>query len=236
MYLPDAALIKWYALINGRLAKIVAMLFLQILASPMLHAKNIQLIDKNGMPVTNAVIAIPMPSEVSAPAPTEIAIMDQINKQFEPRVLVIKQGQGVSFPNSDDIRHHVYSFSATKPFEIKLFKGAVNQPISFDKPGIVVLGCNIHDQMVGYIYVAHNEQTFVTDRQGQANIPNNINTILVWHEQISAQNTERLTFDLTTNAVETTPERLTLTLPIVLAAPNLDEPVKSTSKFKSKFN
>ena len=51
----------------------------------------------------------------------------------------------MTFPNLDPIMHHVYSFSATKPFEIKLYSGDPPTGILFDKPGVATLGCNIHD-------------------------------------------------------------------------------------------
>ena len=87
-----------------------------------------------------------------------VAVMDQVNKQFLPELLIVQQGQLVNFPNSDNIRHNVYSFSSAKSFQLKLYSGQPKEPIIFDTQGVVVLGCNIHDSMVGYIYVAKSEQ------------------------------------------------------------------------------
>ena len=77
----------------------------------------------------------------------------QQKKQFLPQVLVVPLGSEVHFPNHDTVRHHVYSFSQAKKFELKLYSGTPANPVLFDRPGVVVLGCNIHDQMVGWILV-----------------------------------------------------------------------------------
>lgn len=94
--------------------------------------------------------------------------MDQVNKQFEPHVLIVPQNSLVNFPNSDDIRHHVYSFSPAITFELKLYSGRPKQPILFQQPGIVTIGCNIHDAMVGYIYVTNATAAVKSDAQGKA--------------------------------------------------------------------
>lgn len=81
------------------------------------------------------------------------AVMDQRNLAFMPRVLVVAAGASVEFPNNDTVSHQVYSFSAAKRFQLPLYKGQIHPPVTFDRPGLIVLGCNIHDVMVGYIYV-----------------------------------------------------------------------------------
>jgi hypothetical protein len=72
----------------------------------------------------------------------------------------------VAFPNSNEIRHHAYSFSAPKRFEVPLDKDTSANPVLFDRPGMVVLGCNIHDWMLGYIYVADTPYFGKTDADG----------------------------------------------------------------------
>ncbi|KXI28103.1 methylamine utilization protein [Paraglaciecola hydrolytica] len=200
-----------------------------------LQAKTLKLIDQNNQPIMDAVIAIPQIASADK-ANKEIAVMDQINKQFLPRVLTITAGQLVAFPNSDDIRHHVYSFSATKPFEIKLFKGVVNAPLMFDKPGIVVLGCNIHDQMVGYIYVAQDEKTFISDAQGEVQLPDSASLVNVWHANLSTQNTKRESVDISSLPASAEGGFIQLNLNLVGQTAVTDEAPKTTSKFKSKFN
>lgn len=96
------------------------------------------------------------------------AVIDQISKEFVPRVSVMQAGASVRFPNKDNIRHHVYSFSPAKSFELKLYSGVPAQPVAFDKPGTVVLGCNIHDKMVAYVLVVDTPHFTKTDDSGRA--------------------------------------------------------------------
>jgi plastocyanin len=95
------------------------------------------------------------------------AIMDQQAMQFVPRILVIQTGTGVDFPNSDQIQHQVYSFSAPKTFKLSLYAGHKYPPVVFDRPGLVTLGCNIHDGMIGYIYVTDSPYFGRSDDAGQ---------------------------------------------------------------------
>ncbi|NMH59913.1 methylamine utilization protein [Alteromonas ponticola] len=150
----------------------------------------ITIVDQDNQPVINAVVSVPAESVTADP--NDIAIMDQIDKQFSPNVLVVNKGQKVSFPNSDNIRHHVYSFSAIKPFEIRLYKGSNEAPVLFDKPGLAVLGCNIHDNMVGYIYVADQELAQVTDSGGsvQLSAPD-ITEVMIWHPDLGVGSAQK---------------------------------------------
>jgi plastocyanin len=192
-------------------------------------AKTIVLLDQDQQAIPNAVISIPLGAKDQAVMPSDIAIMDQVNKQFFPNVLVIKQGQKVEFPNSDNIRHHVFSFSSPKPFEIKLYKDTQIEPILFDKPGLVVVGCNIHDKMIGYIYIAQNEQTFITDSTGSAIIPDEVSSIQIWHAKLSKQIFKRQLVQL--NLAKS--ENEIVNLPLII--PSLITPTKSDKKtFSSK--
>ena len=100
-----------------------------------------------------------------APADARTAVMDQVNKEFVPHVLPVAVGTEVSFPNHDQIHHHVYSFSRTKTFEIPLYKGEAAPPVRFDQVGAVKLGCNIHDWMSGVILVVPTPYFAMTDEQ-----------------------------------------------------------------------
>jgi plastocyanin len=113
---------------------------------------NIQ--DLAGHGVSDVVVTVtPLDERASPPAGRATAIMDQEHLAFTPRVLVVAMGTRVEFPNSDSVSHQVYSFSPAKKFQLPLYKGRPHAPVLFDHAGLVVLGCNIHDQMVGYIYV-----------------------------------------------------------------------------------
>lgn len=113
--------------------------------------------------------------------------MDQVNKQFVPHVLAVQTNTRVHFPNSDSIKHHVYSFSPAKSFEIRLYKALDADPILFDKAGVVDIGCNIHDWMLGYIYITDSPYFAKTDAQGQAQIqaPNTLYTLTLWHPRLA---------------------------------------------------
>ena len=116
-----------------------------------------------------------------------VAIMDQQTRQFAPTVLPIQQGTDVSFPNSDDVRHHVYSFSHPNNFELKLYHGERNAPVRFDHPGVVVLGCNIHDGMIGYLQVVDTPWFDKTGTDGLATVdrvPPGDYTLQVWHPDL----------------------------------------------------
>src|SRR5262245_16224554 len=92
--------------------------------------------DPAGAPVADAVIYAVATAPKPSPPPRQ-AIMDQIDKEYVPLVVPIQVGTPVWFPNKDNIRHHVYSFSATKPFELKLYSGTPSKPVIFDKAGPV---------------------------------------------------------------------------------------------------
>jgi plastocyanin len=95
------------------------------------------------------------------------AEVDQRHRQFMPRITVVQTGTAITFPNNDTIRHSVYSFSRPKPFELKLFAGKVPAPIIFDKPGVVILGCNIHDDMSAWILVVDTTLFGKADADGR---------------------------------------------------------------------
>jgi plastocyanin len=176
---------------------------------PFALAESVQISDQYGNPVENVVISFTT-SEAFNVNPG-VVIMDQIDKQFAPQVLVVQKNQTVSFPNSDDIRHHLYSFSKPKSFEFKMFKGGESKQLTFDQTGIVVLGCNIHDQMVGYIYVADNEYTVMTNDQGIAELPSAELNVKLWHSRLSVNKIERKDVQLGASDSEQ-PIPITLTL------------------------
>lgn len=113
--------------------------------------------------------------------------MDQINQEFVPGVLLVLIGSSVDFPNKDNIRHQVYSFSPARQFELPLYAGTPVKPIVFDKPGVVVLGCNIHDWMIAYIYVSESPYFAKTGPDGRAQLrelPPRQYTVRVWHPRL----------------------------------------------------
>ena len=124
--------------------------------------------------------------------------MAQQNLQFDPFVLVVPVGATVAFPNHDTVRHQVYSFSPTHPFELKLYGRDETRAIKFDRVGVIALGCNIHDSMVGFIKVVDTPFAAKTDAQGVAVVhgaPAGAGAMKVWHPYMKARGNE-LEFDL----------------------------------------
>jgi len=112
------------------------------------------------------------------------AEIEQRNKTFIPLVTVVQTGTEISFPNNDTVRHHVYSFSPAKSFDLKLYAGKPAAPVLFDKSGTVVLGCNIHDQMLAYVQVVDTPYFAKTDANGNAKIASPASgkySLKVWH-------------------------------------------------------
>ncbi|MBE8591402.1 methylamine utilization protein [Pseudomonas sp. MAFF 301449] len=140
----------------------------------------------DGSPVADAIVTLQGPPAASAGVLK--ANMDQRDQRFAPHVLAVHTGTQVRFPNSDNIRHQVYSFSTAKRFELRLYEGTPAEPLLFDKPGVVVLGCNIHDWMLGYIYVTDDPHFGVSNAQGQVRLeqlaPGDYHATL-WHPQLA---------------------------------------------------
>jgi plastocyanin len=110
--------------------------------------------DAAGGAVADAVVyAQPVNAGSPAARPDARTTIDQVNKEFVPRVSIVQTGTQVFFPNSDNIRHSIYSFSPAKTFTTKLYSGREAAPVLFDKTGLVVLGCNIHDKMVAWVFI-----------------------------------------------------------------------------------
>lgn len=149
---------------------------------PAVAQENVVVLDRGGNPVAGAVFWIDSPSTAPAAPDSAPVIIDQRDKRFEPFVTIVRPGTLVSFPNSDDIRHHVYSFSESKSFELKLYQANDAEPIRFDENGIVVLGCNIHDNMQAYLIVSERAHLGVTNEQGELQINAAAPAqIQVWH-------------------------------------------------------
>lgn len=156
----------------------------------------LKIIDQHQQPISNAVVEILNSAEI-ADQPSNIAVIDQINKTFVPEQIIIQHGQAVDFPNSDNIRHHVYSFSAAKTFELKLYADKPEKPIVFNTPGVVVVGCNIHDSMIGYIYVAEH-QPYTSSALGVVLIETDVPSpqISIWHPYATKGAESRETYEI----------------------------------------
>jgi plastocyanin len=145
--------------------------------------------DDKGRPVSDAVAYAAAAGTASAAAKKQ-TVVDQRDKQFVPYVTAVQVGTAVIFPNSDKIRHHVYSFSPAKKFELPLYSGVPAEPVVFDKTGFVTLGCNIHDWMIAYVAVLPTPYFQVTRQEGHAvlkDLPAGKYTMQVWHPTLKGQ-------------------------------------------------
>ncbi|RZJ59758.1 MAG: methylamine utilization protein [Acidovorax sp.] len=148
----------------------------------------VDVLDAAGKPVADAVVFLDSADAKKLAKPLASAEMAQEKRQFVPGVLVVPVGSEVRFPNNDSVRHHVYSFSQTKKFELKLYAGTPANPVLFDRPGVAVLGCNIHDQMVGWILVVetpfYTRSLAATGRAQIDNVPPGSYTLRTWHSRL----------------------------------------------------
>ena len=113
----------------------------------------------------------------------------QQDTQFHPFVTVVPAGATVAFPNLDPFRHHVYSFSPAKRFELKLFARDQTRSMTFDQPGLVAIGCNIHDSMAAYIFVTDTVWTTRSPSSGTVRFgdtPAGPFVLQVWHPFLRA--------------------------------------------------
>ena len=130
----------------------------------------IQVLDSNGRPLPDAVVFLESPAAKALAKPIGGTDIAQSGKQFVPLISVVPVGSLVQFPNRDTVRHHVYSFSPAKTFELKLYTGTPANPVLFDRPGVVVLGCNIHDFMTAWILVVETPFYGKTNDAGSATL------------------------------------------------------------------
>jgi plastocyanin len=189
----------------------VAVALVLLAAAPAAAAASeliVEVRDARGTAVSDAV-AYAIPEGRRPPPPSRRAVLDQRNRMFVPHILPIQTGTAVTFPNSDNVRHQVYSFSPAKRFQLRLYAGTPAAPVVFDKPGVVILGCNIHDQMSAYLVVVDTPYFALTSdgRADLAGVPEGAYDVRVWYERmrgellpqrisLGANESGRLTFQL----------------------------------------
>jgi plastocyanin len=140
----------------------------------------------NGRPLGGVVVTVSPASGPARPAAPVQAVMDQINRAFAPDLLVIPVESSVAFPNSDSVSHQIYSFSPAKRFQLPLYRGKPYPPVVFDQPGVVTMGCNIHDEMLAYIVITDAAFFGRTNNTGSwsAEVPGGDYRISIWHPRI----------------------------------------------------
>ena len=173
----------------------------------------------DGRPAAQAVTELfPETQPIALPAsrlPSE-AIVDQRDETFIPLVTIIRRGGHVSFRNSDHTMHQVYSFSNIKQFAFEVDKGQTSALVAFDRPGVAAIGCNIHDQMVTFVYVADTPWAVSADTNGRAEIrdvPPGHYRVSVWDPQIMpGYHPEAASLQVTNNGA-----KLSLSIPLLSA-------------------
>ena len=170
------------------MALVCALLFVRGAANA--ATVDISVVDSEGKPAAGAVVSL-APQSGAMPEPSRIpdeAIIDQRHQTFIPLAVIVRRGGHVVFTNNDTTMHQVYSFSPIKQFEFEIDQGHKSAPVVFDKPGVAAIGCNIHDNMVAFVYVADSPWTVTTDAQGHAtvdNVPDGAYHASVWHPKLA---------------------------------------------------
>jgi plastocyanin len=115
--------------------------------------------------------------------PTKAKI-DQKDLRFVPRILVVPKGSTVSFPNNDTVFHNVFAQFEAKTFDLGMYPRGQSKSVTFDKPGIVSVLCNIHAEMSAYIVVVDSPYYVKSDKKGTFTLkaaPGQY-TLRAWHE------------------------------------------------------
>ena len=169
----------------------ITLLTLALEAPLIANAANVtvEVSDSKGKLLTDAIVFLENGNH--AKVLTTKVVIEQKNKRFNPLVTVVQTSTRVNFPNNDSVRHHVYSFSPAKKFELKLYSGVPADPVLLDKSGTIVLGCNIHDSMLAFVYVVDTPYFAKTDSTGTVklvDIPEGNYQLKVWHYALQKEN------------------------------------------------
>ena len=194
----------------SRRSKVLALLAIPACACAAAAASlEVSVRDASGQPIADAVVHATPASGPAEARGARHAAVEQVDREFIPYVSVVQTGTSVTFPNRDPILHHVYSFSQAKPFEIKLYTGKSPTEVVFDRPGIVTLGCNIHDWMIAYVVVLPTPWFAKSGADGRATVvgaPSGRYRVEVWHPRSGKPVTRELTL------VDASTAEFTLTL------------------------
>ena len=131
-----------------------------------------KLVDKANAPLADVVLYATPIGVTAAPTPvsSEPVTIAQEGLQFSPYVTPVRVGTAIRFPNYDHLEHHVKSFSPAKQFEIKIYESGTPPPVVFDKTGVVVIYCLLHEWMRAYVYVIDTPYFAKSAETGTASI------------------------------------------------------------------
>ncbi len=168
-----------------RLAGIMSCATLAAIAGQVFGAAlTVQVNDSAGAPIEGAAVFVEVATGKAPPLRARSVEIEQKDRRFSRLMTIVQVGQPIVFPNNDSVRHHVYSLSQAKLFELKLYSGVPGSSVVFDKPGVVVIGCNIHDKMVAYIRVVDTPWFGTTDAAGRVRLdglPDGQYKLRAWH-------------------------------------------------------
>ena len=124
------------------------------------------------------------------PAPEEHGIIGQFDRTFVPHILAVQKGTVIDFPNSDLVRHNVFSpQDSCKQFNLGTYDVGVVKQVTFDKSCNVPILCNVHAEMSAFVAVFDNPYFVVTLKDGNFkidNIPLGNYTLKTWHEKFQS--------------------------------------------------
>lgn len=155
---------------NPLLPRLAALSFSLIAGTAAASGIAVQVVDAAGKPVQDVAVYAEAEPGQAQPKTMRAGAIEQKGLKFLPLMTVIQTGSTIAFPNNDKVRHHIYSFSPAHKFDQKLYSGSAATPQVFEKAGVVVLGCNIHDKMLAYIRVVDTPFYAKTDANGAARI------------------------------------------------------------------
>jgi plastocyanin len=169
-------------------------------------------VDTKNQPVADAVVWLtPLDTEPVLAPPAEPLVIEQQGLEFRPYVTPVVVGTRISFSNHDTVQHHVYSVSKPKHFEIPLYRGESKDAVLFDHPGLVTIGCNIHDWMIAYVLVLATPYYAKPAAAGTAlisSLPPGHYRLEVWHPRLAAE----VTRAVVVAEADTSPQMITMTL------------------------
>lgn len=147
----------------------------------------VTVLDRHGQPVPDVAVYIESDHRGHLPIPANPAVMHQLDSRFDPDLLIVQTGTRVQFPNNDRVAHHVYSFSKPNNFVLPMFKGNMRPQVAFEYPGVVTVGCNLHDHMISYILVVDSQAFGKTGSDGkvqlEADNPGGL-TVNIWNPRL----------------------------------------------------
>lgn len=159
--------------------------------------------DANNISLPGAVVwAIPKDKQLMSQKKSTVKDMEQVNRQFKPFIQVSQRTNSIRFPNRDETAHHVYSFAKGNNFELPLYKKAVPEPIAFNTAGVIPVGCNIHDWMIGYILVVDTPfyEQFTNETLTLEALPHGEYDIHLWHPALSKKDSLKQTLNYSGDA------------------------------------